>query len=93
MGKLDENEIRRIMSEEFAKALQGQPQQEGCVLDIKKDDHDEEHRFLKSLMGVSAKIDNIKWVLFSDTVKTLWRFFIICSVIGILVWVRNELKY
>lgn len=89
---MNEDSIRRIVSEEFTKALKEQPAPASCSLGLDKDTHTEEHRYLKSLMVVSKKIDNIKWNIFSDTLKTLWRIFLACAVIGALLWAKVELK-
>lgn len=88
---MNEDDIRRIFSEELTKASKERPPVE-CSLGLDREAHTKEHQFIGSLMAMSERLDNIKWGFIGAATKTLGYIVIGIIFLGVVTWARVELK-
>ena len=61
-----------------------------CYLGIDKEQHTREHHFIRGMIKITEKLDNIKWGFFGAVVRTIGIFLIGATVIGVVILARER---
>lgn len=84
MNERDEKKLASIIN----KVLDERNESIMCSIGIEKDEHEKEHRFIKSLIGISDELGKIGWGFIGSGIKVLGMaiigFVCLCSLIYVL---------
>ena len=89
---MNEKDIKRIVSTTINEVLDERNESIMCSIGIEKEVHEEEHRFIKNLMGISDRLGAIGWGFIGSAMKTLGMAVIGFICLCALVWAKVELK-
>ena len=88
--------VEKHMTEEEISALVKEVlEQQGssvhtCFLGIDKERHTREHHFIRGLIKITEKLDNIKWGFFGTMVRAIGLFLLCATVIGVIILAREK---
>lgn len=88
---MDEAKIKEIVAGAVAGEFQKQQAQPvSCGLGIDKDKHEKDHQFIDSLLGITERLDKIKWGFLGALLKGAGLFAVGILCLGIISWLKIE---
>ncbi len=90
---MDEEKIKEIVSGAVSDAFKEQQMQPMvCQLGIDREEHDQSHVFVRSLMEVSGRLDKIKWGFLGAVIKGTGLFVVGILCFGLIAWLKVEVS-
>lgn len=88
---MDDFQISKLIDNSVEKAMTAQKKNR-CKINIDEESHSVEHNFVRGLMEVSVRMDNIKWGFWGSVAKNIGTLFITAIVLGLILIAKKYMN-